>query len=244
MNNFNKFAFDLSNAKGLAQLKVNGKPYVVKVDSLTQDGDDIRFEGGVIDTNINYHKFVWETDDIFKKYCQDTMEFASQIRNSIRTTGNSSPYTPRDLRTLIDKVIFNNPATIIIWKDGSKTVVKCQEGETFDEEKGLAMAISKRALGDKGNFNEVFKEYVKNEPEKKEEPAKTAFENVADALYSTLTKPYFSIDKMATAMAQLEKVSGMSIEELTRMFARGMVLCDKDYIDQLVSMTNPKEKKK
>ena len=29
----------------------------------------------------------------------------------------------------IKDVIFNEPATIIIWKDGTKTVVKCQEGE-------------------------------------------------------------------------------------------------------------------
>lgn len=52
----------------------------------------------------------------------------------------------------IKKVIFNNPATIVYWKDGSKTVVKCQDGDVFDKEKGLAMAISKRALGDKGNY--------------------------------------------------------------------------------------------
>lgn len=60
----------------------------------------------------------------------------------------------------IDRVIFNDPATIIIWKDGTKTVVKCQEGDAFDPEKGMAMAISKRALGDKGNFNDVFKYWL------------------------------------------------------------------------------------
>lgn len=60
----------------------------------------------------------------------------------------------------IDRVIFNDPATIIIWKDGTKTVVKCQEGDIFDPEKGMAMAISKRALGDKGNFNDVFKYWL------------------------------------------------------------------------------------
>lgn len=52
----------------------------------------------------------------------------------------------------IKKVIFNEPATIVFWEDGTKTVVKCQEGDTFDPEKGLAMAISKKALGNKGNY--------------------------------------------------------------------------------------------
>lgn len=60
----------------------------------------------------------------------------------------------------IKKVIFNDPATIVIWADGTKTVVKCQEGDMFDKEKGLAMAISKRALGDKGRYCEEFKKWI------------------------------------------------------------------------------------
>lgn len=63
----------------------------------------------------------------------------------------------------IDRVIFNNPATIVIWKDGTKTVVKCQENDTYSEEIGLAMCIAKKYLGNSGNFNEVFKKWI---PEK------------------------------------------------------------------------------
>lgn len=61
---------------------------------------------------------------------------------------------------LIKQVVFNDPATIVIWADGTKTVVKCQEGDTYDEEKGLALCIAKKYLGNKGNFNEVFKKWV------------------------------------------------------------------------------------
>lgn len=60
----------------------------------------------------------------------------------------------------IEKVIFNNPATIIIWKDETKTVVKCQEGDSFDPEKGFAMAIVKKALGNQGNYCETVKKWV------------------------------------------------------------------------------------
>lgn len=45
------------------------------------------------------------------------------------------------------KVIFNNPATIVYWSDGSKTVVKAQEGDGWDEEKGLAMCYIKKFIG-------------------------------------------------------------------------------------------------
>jgi hypothetical protein len=59
----------------------------------------------------------------------------------------------------IKKVIFNGPATIVYWADGTKTVVKAQPGEVYDREKGLAMAISKKALGNKGNYLETFKKW-------------------------------------------------------------------------------------
>ena len=65
----------------------------------------------------------------------------------------------------IKDVIFNEPATIVMWSDGTKTVVKCQEGEGYDPEKGLAMAISKKALGNKGNYCEVFKKWLPEEEE-------------------------------------------------------------------------------
>ena len=64
----------------------------------------------------------------------------------------------------IKKVIFNNPATVVIWEDGTKTVVKCQEGDTYSEELGLAMCISKKFFGNKGNFNEVFKKWLPKKP--------------------------------------------------------------------------------
>lgn len=59
----------------------------------------------------------------------------------------------------IKKVIFNDPATIVFWSDGTKTVVKCHD-EVFDPEKGLAMAISKKALGNQGSYFNVFKKWT------------------------------------------------------------------------------------
>lgn len=49
----------------------------------------------------------------------------------------------------IKKVIFNAPATIVLWNDGTKTVVKCSENDIFDPEKGLAFCFLKKLLGDR-----------------------------------------------------------------------------------------------
>lgn len=63
----------------------------------------------------------------------------------------------------IKKVIFNPPATVVLWEDGSKTVVKVNhEYELFDREKGLAMAIAKHFLGnDCGSYYDEFRKWVK-----------------------------------------------------------------------------------
>lgn len=56
------------------------------------------------------------------------------------------------------KIIFNDPATIILWEDGTKTVVKCGENDTYDPEKGIALCFMKKILGNKsGPLNKILK---------------------------------------------------------------------------------------
>ena len=62
----------------------------------------------------------------------------------------------------IKSVIYNRPATIVFWKDGTKTVVKC-ENEEYDPEKGLAMAIAKKALGNNYHYYDIFKKWLPDE---------------------------------------------------------------------------------
>ena len=61
---------------------------------------------------------------------------------------------------VFERVIFSDRATIVFWKSGKKTVVKCGKNETFDKEKGLAMALFKRALRNKSNFNNVVRDVL------------------------------------------------------------------------------------
>lgn len=69
----------------------------------------------------------------------------------------------KDFCLNIKKVIFNDPATIIIWTDGTKTVVKVQNGEEYDPEKGMALCCAKKLLGNKSNFNNEFKKWLPKE---------------------------------------------------------------------------------
>lgn len=46
------------------------------------------------------------------------------------------------------KIIFNGPATIVMWADGTKTVVKQSNLDDYDYEKGFAMCVVKKVFGD------------------------------------------------------------------------------------------------
>ena len=95
-------------------------------------------------------------DDMYPevaKYCENDIAVTKEYVNNIYGVGGHIPET----YFKIEKVIYNDPATIVFWKDGTKTVVKACEDDEYDPEKGLAMAISKKALGNKGNYYETFK---------------------------------------------------------------------------------------
>lgn len=71
-----------------------------------------------------------------------------------------------EMLSKIEKVIFNDPATIVFWSDGTKTVVKC-DVENYDPEKGLAMAIVKKQFGNnQGYYYDIFKKWL---PKKEED---------------------------------------------------------------------------
>ena len=64
----------------------------------------------------------------------------------------------------IRKVIINDPSVVVVWSDGSKTVAKCMDGEVFNPEIGLAMAISKKYYINTGSPQPraAFKNELKN----------------------------------------------------------------------------------
>ena len=80
-----------------------------------------------------------------------------------RTRTHFAPFPFKILPCLdAKKVIFNPPATVVLWKDGTKTVVKCGKYDAFDEITGVSMCYMKKALGNKsGTFNKALRAALK-----------------------------------------------------------------------------------
>jgi hypothetical protein len=72
---------------------------------------------------------------------------------------------PYKLTHQINNVIFNPPATIVFWSDGTKTIAKCEPCDKFDKEKGLMMAILKKEHK-ASDIIDVFDKYIYTKEDK------------------------------------------------------------------------------
>lgn len=109
---------------------------------------------------------------------------------------------------VIDKALFNPPATIVFWLDGTKTVVKCKEGEEFSEWAGIALCLAKKLYGP--NFHKIFRAHC-SDPEK----------TVNDMSDSEITKAASQATKgMHEASEQSKYLFEEFLNELERNFPR------------------------
>ena len=148
--------------------------------------------------SLNYKIFDIEVTISTKELNTITLRKKDKRRNEMpveRKSTSSCVYYATTAKSVsvpsIKKVIFNYPATIVLWNDESKTVVKCQDGDIYDPEKGLAMAISKKALGNKGNYCNEFKKWLPEDEEEEEKTVELRFDT------SELTK---SLEDLASKL--------------------------------------------
>lgn len=112
-----------------------------------------------ISTNNPYHT-------PYSKYFKNLDDAYGPMANYFLTDIEMTRKASEMVSFTIKKVIFNDPATIVFWMDGTKTVVKTQDDDIFDPEKGLAMAIAKKVYGNQGNYYNKLKKWL---PEKEED---------------------------------------------------------------------------
>lgn len=55
------------------------------------------------------------------------------------------------------KVIYNGRRTIVVWSDDSRTIVRCMEGDVYNEEQAVATAIAIKLFKNKSEFKRLVK---------------------------------------------------------------------------------------
>ena len=122
-----------------------------------------------------------------------------------------------------DRIIFNPPATIVFWKDGTKTVVKCAEGEKFDPYTGFCYAFTERFLGSISHIKKLCQKSSTGLPEASESIVE---EEKCDGPMSSFEKK--SVAYMRRAIC--DKFSeGWNIDQIAKRFK----MSDKDIFEAL-----------
>lgn len=181
---------------------------------------------GVVDNPVpGSSKVDWGVKIVFKK--SDSLD-ASTIKKG----------TLPHMNMKVKNVIFSGPATIVFWKDGTKTVTKCREGETYSKEAGLAMCFMKKAIGDRTKFQKVMKKWIP-ETSKTEEKNPREGENFNDYLNEQLKDPEFKKQYENTKITDEEP---SLLKKAADMVVEAMKLGDLDLAGRIIEDYKKEEK--
>lgn len=88
-----------------------------------------------------------------------TVRLECTVKNPLDFSKSENKRIPEFLRHT--RVIYNYPATVVYWEDGTRTVVKCDERDRYDPKYGVALCFVKKALGNTSRaLNDVLKELM------------------------------------------------------------------------------------
>jgi len=103
------------------------------------------------------------------KRIEEAINAARDAKDKVIEMNLSTCYAWRDLNRLIgglekerhgfevDRVTYSGPVTVVVWKDGTVTRTRCQDGDEYSKEVGFLMCVAKKALP---NWHEAMSEHV------------------------------------------------------------------------------------
>lgn len=97
------------------------------------------------------------TGDVYSRYRADSppgIAFSSELEITLYKM-------PRVDAKCIKKVIFNDPVTVIIWSDDTKTIVRCIEGQPYEPYAGFCAAVVKKLFGSTTRAKKISGTYKK-----------------------------------------------------------------------------------
>ena len=110
---------------------------------------------------------------VFAEYNEAPMCRCMPVPVCDECPGNSTITIPKPR-----KIHYSGDYTIVIWEDGTKTVVKCAEGQAYSKYAGFASAFAKKAFGNNSQINKLIRDIgTTYEPKEK----KTTQDNTEEA---------------------------------------------------------------
>lgn len=184
-----------------------------------------------------------------EKYgCTDYTDYSKMYKNMLDWGVNKVEHKTPDKKYEVDHIIYNHPATIVFWKDGTKTVVKCSENDPYIRYNAFCAALAKKIYGNNSQVNKIVASGIdQGRPQKKPHGEKKdisrllkvnkkAIEHAEQAARYTLTR---SNDyREARRKAHIERITelkdkqhmawikiaariGLDVEEVKKLYREG-----------------------
>lgn len=201
------------NHQMFAQGRCNGKTYNMQrlIDSMLAAGNPVAVARKQHHDGLSAQLFTIDEMHSYKQEERKPDNMPTRSYTPYQIFGNitMSPAIPE-----IERVIFSDPATIVFWKDGTKTVVKAHN-EEYDPEKGLAMAMIKKYYGNKGNYCNKLKKWTDKYRYYGETPAEKA-ERRSKQIREKLAYAEVMLDSIINEQSKLTKADLRAMAKDTR----------------------------
>ena len=108
----------------------------------------------------DFYKRAYKSSESLGESISETVTKMNKFFNGEGVKSDMKKSTETELNCEVDRIIFNPPATIVFWKDGSKTVVKCHGDQTFNPYYGFCAALAKHIYKSNSAVNRMVDKYV------------------------------------------------------------------------------------
>lgn len=137
------------------------------------------------DSNPNcYRNLKYEIYSPEKLMKDKNRDFLKKIESELKSVDYMSTFPG------IKKIIVNDKTTIVLWWDGTKTIVRPSANDNYDLEAAVCAAIAKKIYGTNSAFKRMIKEKTVIQENKKNEENNQFLKTLRDFL--NCTKPSFS----------------------------------------------------
>ncbi len=105
---------------------------------------------------MNHHEILQEAEkrakaeqtEISRKKVDELAEIIKQEEELNEAKEVCSKFTPK-------RIIYNDPVTIVFWKDGTKTIVRATKETVFNKYNAFTAALAKKILMSNSNVNRI-----------------------------------------------------------------------------------------
>ena len=137
----------------------------MRVESMTARTDSWSYgASGDLDVELTLRMNTKEYNELSKKVYEGMGTFEKDLNKVLKESKNKpkthfgGAFEINGELVYIERVIYNNPAVIVFWSDGTKTKSRCSNGDDWNPEFGLNLAVLKKFIKTTGT-EELYRDW-------------------------------------------------------------------------------------